>query len=433
MFGRTELWIYLLTSRMVGNRLIQKLKIGAEEVGISPDRFQERLGGATAPRKVGRLVWLHTPDAVSALPLLGLIEQLNEQELDLRFLVTTRKQEKVDEILDQMPENTVHQYLPIDLDQPIHAFLKYWAPDVAVISEGEFWPRFLTRLSKKNIPLIAINTRMSNKSYRRWRWLPGLARSVLNRFDFIFAQDQQVAKKLKRLDVQSGKIRVTGVITETKELLHYDEALYTNLSAAFGNRSVWLSAVTHRDEEDVVVNTHKLAMRRNRGLLLILHTREKDRGERIATRHENQNLVFALQQNGDTPDDTTDVYVTDRQENLATYLRLASVSYCGGTLSTGQTIDPFHPASMGSAIIHGPACGEYKQYYDRYREAGAARLVSNGGELAEALNTTIAPDAAALMVCAAWEISSEGGEVSGTIIAEILEKLAEGMPTDAAA
>jgi len=433
MFGRTELWIYLLTSRMVGNRLIQKLKTGAEEAGISSNRFQERLGGATVPRKAGRLIWLHTPDAVSALPLLGLIEQLNEQELGLRFLFTTRKQEKVSELLDLLPENTVHQYLPIDLDQPIRKFLKYWAPDVAVISEGEFWPRFLTRLGKQNIPLIAVNTRMSNNSYRRWRWLPGLAHSILNRFDLIFAQDQQVAKKLKRLGVQSGKIRVTGVMTETKELLHYDEALYANLSSAFGNRSVWLSAVTHRDEEDVVVNAHKLAMRRNRGMLLILHTREEDRGERIAARHENKNLVFALQQNGDMPDDTTDVYVTDQLENLATYLRLASVNYCGGTLSTGHTIDPFHPASMGSAIIHGPACGDYKQDYDRYREADAARLVSNGGELAETLNTIIAPDVAALMARAAWEISSEGGEVSGIIIAEILEKLAEGMPTDAAA
>jgi len=433
MFGRTELWIYLLTSRMVGNRLIQKLKMGADEAGISSNRFQERLGVATVPRKPGRLVWLHTPDAFSALPLLGLIEQLNDLELDLRFLVTTRIQEKVDALLDQLPENTVHQYLPIDLDQPIRAFLKHWAPDVAVVSEGEFWPRFLTRLSKQNVPLIAINTRMPNKSYRRWRWLPGLTQCILNKFDLIFAQDQQVARKLKRLGAQSGKIRVTGVMTKTKNLLHYDEALYANLSAAFGNRSVWLSAVTHRDEEDVVVNAHKLAMRRNRGMLLILHTREKDRGELIATRHENQNLVFALQQNGDTPDDTTDVYVTDQLENLATYLRLASVNYCGGTLSTGQTVDPFHPASMGSAIIHGPACGEYKQDYDRYREAGAARLVSNGGELAEALNTVIAPDVAALMARAAWEISSEGGEVLGIIIAEILEKLAEGIPAHAAA
>jgi 3-deoxy-D-manno-octulosonic-acid transferase len=432
MFGRTELWLYLLTSRIVGGKLIQKLKAGAQQVGIPPDRFQERLGQATKAKTLGRLVWLHARDTSSALLLFRLIEQLNEQELGLNFLVTTRKQETVEVLLEQLPENTIHQYLPIDLRKPIREFLKHWQPDVAVISDGDFWPRFLTVLAKQKTPLIAINTRMTQKNYHRWRWLPGLAKSVFNKFDLILAQDQQVAKKLKWFGVQSGKIRVTGVMSEMKELLYYDEALYANLSAAFGTRSVWLSAVTHRAEEDVIVNAHKLAMRRNRRLLLILHTREKNRGTRIAARHENQNLTFALQQNGDVPDDATDVFVTDRQEDLATYLRLASVSFCGGSLSTGQTIDPFHPASMGSAMIHGAAYGEYAQDYDRYHGAGASRLVSNGGELAETLNRVIAPDEAALMANAAWEISSEGGEVSGIVIAEILEKLAQGN-VDAAA
>lgn len=433
MFGRTELWLYLLTSRIVGNKLIQKLKTRSEQIGISPDRFQERIGQATVVKENGPLIWLHSKDAASALPLLGLIEQLSEQEPSLKFLITTRKQEKVDAFLKQLPENTWHQYLPIDLDRPIRAFLDYWKPSVAVISHGEFWPRFLTVLAKQKVPLIAVNTRMTHKSYHRWRWLPGLAKSVFNKFDIILAQDQMVAQKLKWFGVESGKIRVTGVMSEVKELLQYDEALYANLSATFGTRSVWLSAETHRDEEDVIINAHKLAMRRNRRLLLILHSREKGRGARIAARHENQHLTFALQQNGDTPDDVADVYVTDRQEDLATYLRLASVSFCGGSLSSGETIDPFHPASMGSAILHGPATGEYMQDYDRYREAGAARLVSNGGELAQMLNMVIAPDEAALMAHAAWEISSEGGEVSGIIIAEILEKLTHEVPANAAA
>ncbi|MBL4751133.1 MAG: hypothetical protein JKX71_11240 [Amylibacter sp.] len=433
MFGRTELWLYLLTSRIVGGKLIEKLNAGAQQVGIPLERFQERLGQATKAKAQGKLVWLHARDTGSALLLFGLIEQLNEQDLNLNFLVTTRKQEKVDVLLDQLPENTIHQYLPIDLSKPIRGFLQHWQPDVAVISDGDFWPRFLTMIASQKVPLIAINTRMTTKIYHRWRWLPGLTKSVLNKFDLILAQDQQVAKKLKWFGVQSGKIRVTGVMSEMKDLLHYDEALYVNLSAAFGTRSVWLSAITHRAEEDMIVNAHKLAMRRNRRLLLILHTREKNRGVRIAARHENQNLTFALQQNGDMPDDATDVYVTDQQENLATYLRLASVSFCGGSLSTGQTIDPFHPASMGSAMIHGAAFGDYAQDYERYHGAGASRLVSNGGELAETLNRVIAPDEAALMANAAWEISSEGGEVSGIVIAEILEKLAQGVPTDAAA
>jgi 3-deoxy-D-manno-octulosonic-acid transferase len=157
--------------------------------------------------------------------------------------------------------------------------LDHWAPDILVVSEGEFWPRILTKLVKSGTPLISINTKMTDKSFMRWLWLPGLAKTVLRTFDLILAQDQQAAQKLKRLGARDGNIRVTGSMTATKKLLQYDEALYSSLSSAIGNRSVWFAAATNRDEEDVLVNAHKIAMRRNRRLLLILQTREEMRGQ----------------------------------------------------------------------------------------------------------------------------------------------------------
>lgn len=84
-------------------------------------------------------------------------------------------------------------------------------------------------------------------------------------------------------------------------------------------------------------------------------------------------------------------------------------------------------------MIHGSSYGDHADIYSRYNEANATRLVSNGGELANTLTKTIGPDVAAKLAHRAWEISSEGGEVSGIVIAEILEKLADGMQTDAAA
>ncbi len=388
------------------------------------------MGVTSHPRTSGHLIWFHARDAFSALPLISLIGQLNEQDSDLTFLVTTRKHE---ELPDSLSKNTLHQLLPIDLDKPTENFLSHWRPDIGLISEGEFLPVLVKKAKALQIPLIAINTKMTDDIFRTWRRLPGLSKPTLDAFDLILVQDQSAAKKLKRLGARSGKIRITGIMSDPKMLLNYDEGLYSNLSSAIGNRSVWLAVITHRDEEDVVVNAHKVAMRRNRGLLLILHTRERNRGVRISTRYEHQNLNFSLQENGDQVDDMTDVLVTDQMENIATYLRLASVTFCGGTLSNGDTIDPFHPASMGSAIIHGPACGAFEDDYQRYHDAGATKLVSNGSELAKNVNHTIAPSVAATMAHAAWEISSEGGEVSGIVISEILEKLAEKGTNDAAA
>ncbi len=427
MFSNAEFWLYRTVTRISGNRLAKKLQVKWEAAGITTDRFPERLGVASAPRALERLIWLHARDVNTLQSMLGLIEQLDEHEPGLCFLVTTRRQEETEKIIDQLPDNAVHQFLPIDLEQPVHSFLEHWKPDIAIIAGSEFWPRLLTKLDSLGVPIIAVNTKMTERSYRRWLWVSGLAKLLFNTFNLILAQDERVLQKLERFGVPGENIQVTGLITGENKVLHYDEALYSSLSTTIGNRSVWLSVVTHRDEEDVVVNAYKVALRRNRRLLLILHTREENRGARIAARHENKNLTFALQENDSIPDEITDVYVTGQMDNVATYLRLASVTFCGGTLSTGDTIDPFHPASMGSAIIQGPACGEYKQDYDRYHEAGATRLVLNGNDLAQTLNAVIAPDVAATMAHNGWEISSEGGEVTGIIISEVQEILAKGM------
>jgi 3-deoxy-D-manno-octulosonic-acid transferase len=433
MLGGAEFWFYKTITRMAGGRFAKNLQNKWQTVGISTDRFQERIGVASAPRKQGELIWLHARDVISLKPLLGLIKQLNEYVPDVSFLVTTRRQEDTKELLERLPENAVHQFLPIDLEQPVHLFLKHWQPNIAIIASGEYWPILLTKLDKFDVPIIAVNTKMTDRSYKRWQWVSGLAKLLLNKFSLILVQDQKVMKKLETLGAPTEDIRVTGLIVDAKNLLQYDEALYSGLSSAIGSRSIWLSAVTHRDEEDVVVNAYKVALRRNRRLLLILHTREENRGARIAARHENKNLTFVLQENGGYLDEMADVYVTDQMENIATYLRLASVTFCGGTLSTGDTIDPFHPASMGSAMIQGPACAEYQPDYDRYHEGGATRLVLNGKDLAQTLNEVIAPDVAAKMAHAGWEISSEGGEVTGILISEVQKMLAEGTPSYEAA
>ncbi len=165
------------------------MKNRSEQSGDTEIKFLERLGKASLPKNADRIIWLHARDKQSALPLFSVIEQLNEQDLGIDFLLTTRRHEDTAELIQQLPENTIHQFLPIDLDEPITSFIEHWSPNVAVISEGEYWPHILTRLAKTGVPIISINAKISEKSYKRWLWIPGLAKSVLLSFDLILAQD----------------------------------------------------------------------------------------------------------------------------------------------------------------------------------------------------------------------------------------------------
>ena len=78
--------------------------------------------------------------------------------------------------------------------------------------------------------------------------------------------------------------------------------------------------------------------------------------------------------------------------------------------------DPFEPAALGSAILYGPNVSRYLPAYSRLASAGAARIVRDAETLAGAITRLSAPDQAALMAHAAWEVSSDGAEATDRLM-----------------
>ena len=81
--------------------------------------------------------------------------------------------------------------------------------------------------------------------------------------------------------------------------------------------------------------------------------------------------------------------------------------------------NPFEPAALGSAIIHGPHTANAKDIYDRLGEADAARMVKDSKELGEAVVELLEPHKSASMAHAAWEISSQGAQAAEAAFVEI--------------
>ena len=85
-------------------------------------------------------------------------------------------------------------------------------------------------------------------------------------------------------------------------------------------------------------------------------------------------------------------------------------------MATGSLRDPFEPAALGSAILHGPRPGPGPAL----RPAGATRgppaLVASPADLAEALGDLLSPDRAARLAQAAWAVASDGAEVTDRVV-----------------
>ncbi|WP_299130651.1 glycosyltransferase N-terminal domain-containing protein [uncultured Amaricoccus sp.] len=417
------LGLYLMVSRRAGGiaqrYLSRRMAAGKEH----PTRLGERMGEAGVPRPEGPVVWFHAASVGEAASLLELLRRLLTERPGLTCLVTTVTVTSEQFLRERLPERCLHQFVPVDVLPWVERFLAHWRPDLAVWTESELWPAALTATDATGAPMLLVNARISNRSYRRWRLARGMARALLRRFDGILAQDKLAAVHLRALGANSATLRVVGSLKEGAAPLPYDEAERVRITRAFARRPVWLAASTHSGEEEAVIDAHFRARRALPMLALILAPRHPVRGDGLAEMLRGRGLTVAQRSKDEAIGADTDVYLADTLGEMGLWYRVASVSFIGGSLAEVGGHNPFEPALLGSAILHGPHVRNFQDAYAGLTAAGAAVEVLDGEELGTVLGATLAPDRAAEMAAAAWAACSEGAEVTDTVLAAIGELL----------
>jgi len=424
MSGSLALWLYLAWSARGGRSFAdRKLRERLDEGKEDGARLDERRGIAAVPRPNGPLIWFHAASVGESLALLELIRQLLDEREDLTILVTTGTVSSAGVMADRLPERAIHQYLPLDARAFVRRFLDHWHPDVAVWTESELWPALICETHALGIPMLLLNARMSKASHDRWRFLRGMARSLLNRFDRALVQDDLTAIYLRRLGLPLERMEVTGTLKEGAAALPVDASDLATMRSEIGGRPVWVASSTHPGEEEKVLEAHRIALRSNPRLLLILVPRHANRGDEIAELLETGHWTFTRRSIGEGPEAEAPVYLADTMGELGLWYRLAPVSFVGGSWEPIGGHNPFEPAALGSAILHGPYVTNFIDIYQRLTEARAARLVSAPQSLAEAVDDLLSPDRAAAMAHAAWEVVSSGADVTERAKAVLLEVL----------
>ncbi len=424
--GSFGLRFYLTLSNRAGSLgrylLRKRLKEGRED----PDRFLERMGQPGILRPQGPVIWFHAASVGESVSLLELFRRLGESRPDVTCLVTSGTVTSAELLEERMPKNCIHQFVPLDVLPWMRRFLEHWKPDLAVWTESEIWPGTLYEVHRREIPMLLINARISEKTFRRWSGMKGMARSLLRRFDEILAQDRLAREQLISLGADPERISVSGTLKEGAAPLPGNEDVRRQISMDLVGRQIWLAASTHEGEEEVVLAAHVAVHRSFPKLALILVPRHPNRGDAVAELARSKGLRVAQRSKDEPIDGDVDVYLADTLGEMGIWYRIAPVSFVGGSLINIGGHNPFEPALLGSAVIHGPHVRNFVDAYEKLTDAGAAVEVTDEEELVSALADTLHPDRAAEMAAAAWETCSDGAEVTETVMAAITSRLDAG-------
>jgi 3-deoxy-D-manno-octulosonic-acid transferase len=76
-------------------------------------------------------------------------------------------------------------------------------------------------------------------------------------------------------------------------------------------------------------------------------------------------------------------------------------------------------AALGSAIVFGQKSGRFGNVFGRLGAAVAARAIASPFDLAEALSDLLSPERAAKLAQSAWNVASEGADVTEQVCERI--------------
>ena len=366
--------------------LIRRQKRGKEH----PERLRERLGQASVPRPKGPLVWVHGASVGEMLAAISLIERLRAQ--DFAVLVTSGTVTSAALAEQRLPNGVLHQFVPLDAPRFVRSFLDHWRPGLALFVESDLWPNLICSCAKRKIPMIIINGRLSERSFRRWRRVPGAIAALLNQFDLCLAQSATDAERYSKLG--APRVSATGNLKLDLPALPTDEAVLRRLRDIIGKRPVMVAASTHAGEETAVIGAHRRLRAKFPALLTIIVPRHPARGEGIAEGAKAAGLAAALRSRRGQPMPDIGVYIADTLGELGLMYRLARIVFMGGSLASHGGQNPIEAIRLGAAIIHGPHVWNFAEIYAALDAARGAQPVGDEAALAERLGAWLADPAA---------------------------------------
>ena len=352
-------------------------------------RFKEKLSKINILREEGFLIWFHVASVGEAMSILPLVNSFIKDQKINKILITSISLSSgkiLEKKFDQNPK-VIHQFLPLDIAVLTNKFLEHWKPNLCIFIDSEIWPNLISQISKKKIPLLLINARITKKSFDRWKLIIGFAKKIFEKFDLCIASNKESESFLKILGAKNiknyGNLKFSKIKTELNNKLDSDFLIKIE------NRKIWCGASTHPTEEILCAKSHLKIKEKYKNILTIIIPRHIDRIKTIYEELSKLNLKIVLSSNLSQVDAKTDVILVDSYGESLKFYNISKYVFLGKSLTTSLTKDsgqnPIEPARLGCKIFHGPYVSNFAEIYKYFNELGISKEVNSSNELSLSL------------------------------------------------
>ncbi len=340
--------------------------------------FRERLGRLTPIQNGGQpVIWIHcvsVGEAQAARPLIqGLRQRFPGHSIAISTITLTG-QNLAREIYKDDAAKVF--YFPFDWRWAARRTLKTINPAVVLLMETELWPGFLRECQSREVPVAIVNGRLSEQSFRHYRWIKSFMSRVLSSLSLAIMQTDADAARLKQLGMDADRTYVSGNMKFDAGTASVDDSLTTEFRERFNlteDAPLILAASTHAPEEEILVSTLKrLNSRSATKPRLMLAPRHPERFSEVADSLEASGLRWTRRTSPKAPTDVqAEVVLLDTIGELRCAYALAAIVFVGGSIAKTGGHNILEPAAIGAAVITGPHTYNFKLVVEKFVDAGA--------------------------------------------------------------
>ena len=275
-------------------------------------------------------------------------------------------------------------YLPWDLPTLFTRFVRTLKPALLLLAETEFWPGMLNACHKQKVPVIGINTRISDRSFPRYRASRFFWRSVLKPVSLFLPQSDIDAERLIAIGVEPEKVRVAGNLKYAITAPEVDASQLRQQIDPCGNRPILLIASTHEKEDEMLLEMWTAWHACCSDLLTLIVPRHPQRFEQVADKITERGLKLQrwsglVDDQRTTPD--PDIMLIDAMGLLGKLYSIADAVIIAGSLSNIGGHNPLEAAICGRGVVTGPYIQNFRDIMQVMQSEHAAIVAANNAEL----------------------------------------------------
>ena len=278
-------------------------------------------------------IWFHVCSLGETKALAPLLERL--QKYKIAISVTT-----------QTGFYAAQQYRAQVRYLPYEIWLWFWikSPRTIVVLEAEFWYLLFRIGTLRGGNVIALNARISERSYPKYYKLRWFYKLLFKQCHHIFCQSEEDKKRFLALGAKSvevvGNIKLAQKVVQTKQYKKPNSLLI-------------IAGSTHEGEEEGILKAYLAYKKRVPDAILVMVPRHPERFDKVAELIEKQTFNLEFTRWSQQQTFSKDITLIDAMGELNNLYAVADIAILGGAFMPIGGHNPLEPATFGCKIITG--------------------------------------------------------------------------------